>query len=263
MCSKKILLSFDLEEFDIPLEYQQPIDPAAQLSVSIEGLVPLLDLLAHLQIPATFFVTAYFAQSHPSLIQEISARHEVASHGFYHSAFHESDLLLSKQVLEQITGQQVVGFRMARLAPVRAAAVAGAGYSYNASLNPTFLPGRYNHLMKPRTVFEQEGLVQVPSSVTPLVRFPLFWLSFKNLPLWLIQKMSLRTLKHDGYLSLYYHPWEYANLKAYHLPAYVKRLHGNSLLLKLSCYLQFLQQQGTFVTMRDFAVQKEWWTNKV
>ena len=35
---------------------------------------------------------------------------------------------------------------MARMMPVSEVEVAKAGYTYNTSLNPTFIPGRYMHL---------------------------------------------------------------------------------------------------------------------
>ena len=69
----------------------------------------------------------------------------------------------------------------------------------------------------------------MPASVTPLLRLPLFWLSFKNLPGWLIRPASAWTLRADGYLVLYFHPWEFADLSPYPLPRYVRRVHGVSL----------------------------------
>ena len=56
------------------------------------------------------------------------------------------------------------------------AAIARAGYRYNSSLNPAFIPGRYMHLDSPRTWFMADGVMQIPASVSPLLRVPLFWL---------------------------------------------------------------------------------------
>ena len=52
-------------------------------------------------------------------------------------------------------------------------------------------------------------LLQIPASVTPWIRFPLFWLSCHNLPMWLYQSLVNRVLKHDGYFVTYFHPWEF------------------------------------------------------
>lgn len=78
--------------------------------------------------------------------------------------------------------------------------IARQGYLYNSSLNPAFIPGRYMHLTEPRTCFMKEGVLQIPASVTPWLRFPLFWLSCHNLPAGLYRWLCRRTLRHDGYL---------------------------------------------------------------
>jgi peptidoglycan/xylan/chitin deacetylase (PgdA/CDA1 family) len=249
---KVILLSFDIEEFDITTEYGQLIPEIEQFEVSLQGFKALLQLLDRLKIRATLFVTANFALRYPDLIQQAAQSHEISSHGFYHSRFTTSDLADSKQVLEQITQTSVIGFRMARLQPVDQSAIAAAGYRYNSSLNPTYLPGRYNHLRKPRTAHRTTDLLNIPVSVTPLIRLPLFWLSFKNLPFWLIKAASQWTLNHDGYLSLYFHPWEFADLSDYALPFYVKRRAGKQLLDRLEHYLRWLSQRAEFITLADF-----------
>jgi hypothetical protein len=127
-----------------------------------------------------------------------------------------------------------------------------AGYAYDSSEHPTWLPGRYNRLRAPRRAVLREGVLSVPASVTPLVRLPLFWASFKNLPGWLIRLASAWTLRADGYLVLYFHPWEFADLSAYRLPAYVKRLHGADLLGRLGEHLRWLRRRAVFVTMSEF-----------
>ncbi|NHW59477.1 polysaccharide deacetylase, partial [Escherichia coli] len=52
-----VLLSFDIEEFDMPLEYQGDIPFEEQLKVSQEGLKNILKILKKHQIKATFFST--------------------------------------------------------------------------------------------------------------------------------------------------------------------------------------------------------------
>lgn len=87
--------------------------------------------------------------------------------------------------------------------------LARQGYVYNASLNPAFIPGRYMHLTTPRTCFMQEGVLQIPASVTPWLRIPMFWLSLHNFPLCLYKSLMRQILKHDGYFNTYFHPWEF------------------------------------------------------
>ncbi|MGA9639717.1 polysaccharide deacetylase family protein [Flavobacterium sp.] len=225
-----ILLSFDIEEFDMPFEYNKTISFEEQMRVSIDGTTTILDILKKHNIKATFFSTATFAINARKIMERIVTEgHEVASHSYYHSDFKTEHLLESKLKLEEITHTEVIGFRMPRMQPVDEKEIHKAGYIYNTSLNPTYLPGRYNNFSKPRTYFKQDGVWQIPASVSPIVRFPLFWLSFHNLPLWLYQWLCKITLKKDGYLNLYFHPWEFTDLdqkEKYNFPNYVSNNSG-------------------------------------
>ena len=91
-----ILLSFDIEEFDVPREHQVDISMEEQIKVSVEGTNRILDCLKRNQVKATFFCTANFALHAPDIIKRIQAEgHEIASHGFYHWTFKVEDLKLS------------------------------------------------------------------------------------------------------------------------------------------------------------------------
>ncbi len=253
--NKLILLSFDLEEFDVPEEYGQAIDDSTKFKVSLQGLEAVLELLNRLSVKATFFVTANFAIHHPSKMLEIVNHHEVASHGFYHSSFSPKDLADSKKALENIITQAVTGFRMARPQPVSDRDIQSAGYLYNSSMNPTYLPGRYNHFFKQRTAYYSDKLLNIPVSVTPLIRFPLFWLSFKNFPLSLYKFASKITLDWDAYLNLYFHPWEFTNIRGYQLPGYIKRHSGKEMSDRLENYLTWIKPYGEFATFSEFQAQ--------
>ena len=142
-----ILLSFDIEEFDVPKEHQVDISLEEQIRVSSEGTSRILDCLKRNQVKATFFCTANFALHAPEIIRRIQMEgHEIASHGFYHWTFNIEDLKKSKEQLEEMTGLKVFGYRQARMMPVSEKAIYEAGYTYNSSLNPTFIPGRYMRL---------------------------------------------------------------------------------------------------------------------
>ena len=96
-----ILLSFDIEEFDLPFEYGLSLSWEEQIRISSEGCRKILSGLSRHEVKATFFCTARFAENAPELIREISeSGHEIASHGYAHSAFEEADLKRSKDFLE-------------------------------------------------------------------------------------------------------------------------------------------------------------------
>ncbi len=256
-----ILLSFDIEEFDMPFEYGKTISFANQLSVSTEGTIKILSLLKRHQVKATFYCTANFALNKPDVIAAIVADgHEIASHGYYHSDFKVAHLRQSKEALEQLTGKKVLGYRMARMMPVDEKEILAAGYVYNSSINPTFLPGRYNNFNKPRTWFYQDQVLQLPSSVTPVVRFPLFWLTFHNLPMVLIRWMCRRTYKKDGYLNLYFHPWEFTNLnqpERFNFPKYVVKNSDKIFVKRISDFIFWAKSSNySFQTTEEFIKTK-------
>lgn len=261
MQQASIMLTFDLEEFDIPEEYGQAVSPAEQMKVTIRGLTRVLSVLEKHDISATFFVTGYFADSNPDLIRQLSRKHEIASHALYHSsarAFKESDLVHSRRILEELTGQTVAGFRMPRMQKIDREALLKWGFRYDSSINPTWLPGRYNMLGRKPTAHLTNGLIELPCSTTPCARFPLFWLSFKNLPFQIYWWLCWRTLKKRGNLILYFHPWEFADLSAYNLPFYVKKPDSAGLALKLARLIRAFKGDGaSFVTCNHFCDQWE------
>ena len=252
-----ILLSFDIEEFDMPFEYGKSLPFDEQLALSTEGTNKILAILAKRDIKATFYCTANYAINKPDIIAKmVAAGHEIASHGYYHSDFKPEHLRQSKDALEQLTGLPVKGYRMARMMPVDEREIFKAGYRYNSSINPTYLPGRYNNFSKPRTWFHQDGVLQLPSSVSPLVRFPLFWLSFHNLPMGLLKWLSKITYRKDGYLNLYFHPWEFIDLnkpEKYGFPGYVVKNTGEAFEKRIDSFIEWAQQKGyRFSTTGDF-----------
>lgn len=255
-----ILLSFDIEEFDMPFEYGKDLPFDEQLSVSTEGTNKILSILKDAGIKATFYCTANYAQHKPEVIALMVAEgHEVASHGYYHSDFKPEHLLQSKLKLEEISGMPVKGYRMARMMPVDEREIEKAGYLYNSSINPTWLPGRYNNFSKPRTWFYDQKVLQLPSSVSPIVRFPLFWLSFHNLPMRLLKWLSAATHKKDGYLNLYFHPWEFTDLnkpEKYGFPGYVVKNTGNSFVNRLTNFITWAQSKGYEFSRTDGFVQQ-------
>ena len=224
-----VLLSFDLEEFDVPDEFGYPIPFEDQVRFSHDGAMRVLDVLDKHKVQGTFFSTVQFANHAKDVIKRlVEAGHELGSHGFYHSQFSDDDLLRSKVALEAISGTDISGFRMPRMMPVSIQRMVEAGYEYDSSLNPTWIPGRYNHLREPRNIHSVGGILEIPASVTPRFRFPLFWISMHALPLRWYQGLCRRTLDHDGYLNLYFHPWEFADIKdpRFTLPWYITRHAG-------------------------------------
>ncbi|MFO0963196.1 MAG: polysaccharide deacetylase family protein [Phycisphaerales bacterium] len=239
-----ILLSFDVEEFDAPVSRGRAMAMEEQMEVGGRGYERVLDLLDRLGTEATMFTTANFAQWHPALQRRAAGRHEIGSHGFLHASFENADLARSREALRASSGQEVLGFRRARLQPTDPAAILAAGYAYDSSENPIWLPGRYMNLGKPRLPYQKGALLEVPISASPRLRVPLFWLAMKNLPMSVVRDASARCLEHDGLLNVFWHPWEFVDLTGCGLPRYMWRSHGEAMCDRFAGYVEWLRGHG-------------------
>jgi hypothetical protein len=88
----------------------------------------------------------------------------------------------------------------------------------------------------------------MPVSSSPVVRAPLFWLAFKNYPAWLYRALCRWTLRVDGVLVLFFHPWEFCDLGAFDLPRYLCRPDGVTLQRRLAALIVALKSRAEFVT---------------
>ena len=246
--SKTVLLSFDVEEFDMPFEYGGNPSMSEQIATSKAGLNKILAVLNEFQAKATFYTTATYALAEAEQIAKVAQTHEIASHNYYHSKFEIEDLANSKKTLESITNTAVVGFRMPRMAPVSNTDLIAAGYQYNASVNPCWLPGRYDMRHISRTVYTEDNLLQFPASVSPNYRVPLFWIAFHNFPLTYFFYLCKKVLEKDGYLHLYFHPWEFTDYTlakdGAKYPFYLHRNNGEKMKNRFEKLMKFLQKEG-------------------
>ena len=107
---------FQVSAFDGVLSRDTWPEMPSRVSESV-GIV--LDLLARRGVQGTFFTLGWVAKRHPAVVKRIAAAgHEVASHGWWHQKvtslsepqFRE-DVRRAKDVLEDITGARVLGYR--------------------------------------------------------------------------------------------------------------------------------------------------------
>lgn len=109
----------------------------------------ILELFADHETKATFFTLGWVAQKCPQAVRRIAqAGHEIASHGYDHtradSQDHEAfrkDVRETKSVLEDVSGQRVIGYRAATFSIGQSNLWAfdileDEGYLYSSSINP-------------------------------------------------------------------------------------------------------------------------------
>lgn len=100
-------------------------------------------------IKATFFILGWIAERYPGLVRDIAAQgHEVASHGYRHELVtnqtpdeFRTDVAKTKKMLEDITGEEVVGYRASTYSIMKKTlwalrVLAEEGYRYDSSIFP-------------------------------------------------------------------------------------------------------------------------------
>jgi polysaccharide deacetylase family protein (PEP-CTERM system associated) len=83
------------------------------------NLERMLTLFSRFKVKATFFVLGYVAERAPEVVRMIYGEgHEIASHGYGHVQVYKQkegeflqDLLRSKTLMEEMTGEKVIGYR--------------------------------------------------------------------------------------------------------------------------------------------------------
>ncbi|MGF1580883.1 MAG: XrtA system polysaccharide deacetylase [Gemmataceae bacterium] len=195
----------------------------------------LLDLLVERNITATFFIVGEIAALNPSLVRDIhSAGHEIASHSWDHRRVHHftpksfaEDLRRSKDALEDVIGEPVVGFRAPTFSLVRQTSwavdvLAEEGFLYDSSIFPV-RHDRYGIPTAPRTPFLLQGenhkLVELPPATLRCLGmnlpiggggyFRLFPLFFLN---WALSQLKGKSF--PPVATLYFHPWEFDPVQA-------------------------------------------------
>ena len=177
---------------------------------------------------ATWFFLGEVAERFPFLVREIvDLGHEPAVHGFHHYRIHElspeayrESILRAKQVLEDISGREVLGYRAVAASVSRATWYAydvliDAGFRYSSSIFPYGGPiyGIADAQVEPHWVDapSKGQIFEIPFSVAKLGRLRLPCAGggyLRHLPLF-YTKATIKLLEHDGRRAMVYlHPYE-------------------------------------------------------
>lgn len=183
----------------------------------------ILDRLDELGIRTTVFVVGAIAEEDPDLVREVAERgHEIGLHNWRHehlttldrSTFREW-VRRGKQVLEDLTGRPVVGFRAPTGSLVAETVwavdvLAEEGYRYSSSVcsapNPLFW---FPHL--PAVPFRWDsGLAEFPAPTLRAgpFRFPFGGTFVRAVPTPVLER-ALRRRTEAGAAVLYVHPYDF------------------------------------------------------
>lgn len=187
----------------------------------------LLALMSEHGVKATYFVLGWIAERYPEMVREIlSEGHEIASHGFSHERASSQtklefrdDVLRAKNLLEDISGVEVIGYRAPSFSINQEnlwafQVLEETGYRYSSSIYPI----RHDHYGMPdapRFAFSPDftkKMTELPPTTVRLLNRNLPAAGggyFRLLPYpvsrWSIRRVNAVDLRP---CIFYCHPWE-------------------------------------------------------
>lgn len=222
-------MTVDVEDYFQVSAFEKHISRAQweSLPCRVEANIDrILELFDSKSVKATFFTLGWVAQKYPAMVRRlVQEGHELASHGWEHirvtkqqqSAFRD-DVLRTRNLLEDIGGQPVTGYRAASYSIGSKNLwaldiLAEAGYRYSSSIVPV-RHDLYGMPEAPRFPFFAAGgkLLEIPVTTIRLGSrniacggggwFRFFPYAFTR---WAYQKVN-QSEKRPG--VFYFHPWE-------------------------------------------------------
>lgn len=241
----------------------------------------LLELFDRFQTNATFFTLGWVAERSPGLVRRIQdAGHEIASHGYSHQLIYKQtpkvfreETRKAKQILENITGKSVTGYRAASYSITTQSRWAldilcDEGFTWDSSIFPV----HHDRYGMPGTPFEPYQLKAPNGGV--LTEFPLSTCSigsyripiagggyFRLFPYW-FSRWGLAQINKTGKPFIFYlHPWEIdADQPRLKVKAFSRFRHYNNL-EKCMSRMENLLQDFRFGTvsgvLSDVAISQE------
>ena len=184
----------------------------------------VLDLFSEMNIRATIFVVGDVAKNHPEIINKAAKDgHEIGLHSHKHIPLQlltpdefEQELTGAKTLLQEISGQEINGFRAPTMSLTHKTRWAvpilkRVGFTYSSSVLPAKNP-LYGWDGLPRHPFRWlNSVIEFPCPVTNILGFTIPYLGgayFRLFPS-IIRKMGVRRSSYGEVLWTYCHPWEF------------------------------------------------------
>jgi polysaccharide deacetylase family protein (PEP-CTERM system associated) len=224
--SDKAALSIDVEDWFHAANLNVAREAWERCELRVErNTMRMMEILDACHARATFFVLGWVAEKCPHLVRAIAAAgHEVASHGYDHELVYSqqpnvfrSDVLRSKQYLEDLIGKRVRGYRAPSFSITDWAIpiLQDAGFEYDSSVVPTIAHDRYGRLNgmdagRP-VVLLRDGFYEICISCIQLGKHGMPWGGggyFRLVPYWLWLWGVRRILRSGIPYIFYIHPWE-------------------------------------------------------
>ncbi len=221
----KNIFSIDVEEW-YQTNFQTKDTTVINKNISNveKGVDIILELLKKTNNYGTFFILGEVAGKHKKMVRRIRKEgHEIASHSYNHNLVYnmsEKDFKhqarKSKELLEDITGQQIKGYRAPswsvdyKRTPWFWKTLYKLGYKYSSSIMP-FKTYLYGDSSAPRFVHKKDKLYELPPSTITLFkkRIPFSGgLYLRALPTKLLLMAANSLNKEKNEVIFYVHPRE-------------------------------------------------------
>lgn len=232
----------------------------------------LLNLFSEKNVKATFFVLGWVAEREPQLVKEIyNQGHEIASHGYSHQLIYNQsqdifreETIKSKQLLEDLTGEQVLGYRAASYSITKRNLWAldilyEAGFIYDSSIFP-IRHDRYGIADAetiPHKLSTPNGgeLVEFPLTTRRLgkLNIPVAGGGYFRLYPYFLTRHFLKAVnkKQDEQFVFYLHPWEVDPQQPRIEASWFSKFRHYNNLDKCESRLNNLMDDFKFTTMRS------------
>lgn len=221
----------DVEEYFHPtaLARHYPMDIWGGLERRSPKVIErLLDFLAERNTLGTFFVVGWLAEREPDMVRSIAAAgHEVGAHSYEHELVarlgpqgFRASVSRNKQILEDVTGRPVLGYRAPSFSIVPGLEWAfdvllEEGYRYDASLFPVSQHPTYGYPAAPPDPYwidrPSGRLAEFPATTATVFgqRLPASGGAyFRILPYALVRRGLTQASSRAAPGMFYIHPWE-------------------------------------------------------
>ncbi len=188
----------------------------------------ILDTFEKFSTKATFFILGWLARQYPRLVRDIcEAGHEIASHGYNHKILYNlspaefrHDIKVSKEILEDIVGEGIYGYRAPSYSISKSTLWAldilvEEGFIYDSSIFPIFhdIYGFPGARRSPHMIQTGSGSIMEfpPSTIRILgINIPVAGGGYLRLLPFEFIKYSIKRLNEKEKIMavIYFHPWE-------------------------------------------------------
>ncbi|MDR4503191.1 MAG: DUF3473 domain-containing protein [Candidatus Scalindua sp.] len=230
----------------------------------VENTKKLLEILSKTdEIKGTFFILGWVAEKYPEIVKEIDINgHEVACHSYRHQLIYNispdefrRDITKAKNILEDITGKKILGYRAPSYSITRKSLwafeiLAEAGFEYDSSVFP-ITHDLYGMPDAPRFEYKlvEHDLVEYPITTSRLLglNIPVSGGGyFRLFPYWFTRMALHKINTSDNQPFIFYlHPWE--------IDPEQPRIHGAKFLSRFRTYHNLVKTKERFgKLLKDF-----------